>query len=363
MSFLKQNLGVDVDSKKLKISFQWIDREQNIKILGSRTFDNNLYGFDAICKWSEKKSKFLNEPIHITLEATGVYYENLAYYFDSKSNFIVHVLLPNKSAAFFKSLNIKSKTDEIDAKILGQLGLERKLKVWNPGSEQMRTLKKLCRERTRLISHRSMVKCQLHAEKSSKGPMDEVLERSNRTITFINEQISEIESDISKVINLDKVLKQKLDNVCTIKGIRIITAITIIAETNGFALFENRSQLISFAGYDIVKNESGSSIWGRTRISKKGNSHIRAALYLPANSALQCDPHHKALHERIKDRTKIPMKGNVAVQRKLLLLIYTLFTKNEAYDPNHSENYTKMLKDKRLQKEKNSLKEAQMVLA
>jgi len=29
------------------------------------------------------------------------------------------------------------------------------------------------------------------------------------------------------------------------------------------------------------------------------------------------------------------MKANVAIQRKLLLLIYTLFTKNVPYDPDH----------------------------
>lgn len=351
MSFLKQNLGIDVDSKELKVSFQWIDNQQNIKILGSRTFSNNFKGFEAISEWCEKKSKIKDEPIHITLEATGVYYEELAYHFSDLNNFIVHVLLPNKSAAYFKSLNVKSKTDEIDAKILGQLGLERKLDEWNPGSDQMRTIKKLSRERGRLIKQRTAVKNQLHAENASKGSMPRVINRANLTISFLNEQIIEIESDILKVINLDKDLKERIENVCTAKGIRINTAVTVIAEVDGFALIKNRSQLISYAGYDVVKNQSGASIWGKTKISKKGNAHIRAALYLPANSALQWDPHHKALHERIKERTKIPMKGNVAIQRKLLLLIYTLFTKNEPYDPNHSENYTKMLEDKRVEKE------------
>ncbi len=361
MNFFKQNLGIDVDSKLLKVSFQWIDNEQNIKIIGSRTFDNNLKGFEAIKKWCTRKSKHKVEPIHITLEATGVYYENLAYYFDSTDNFIVHVLLPNKSAAFFKSLNVKSKTDEIDAKILGILGLERKLKIWSPGSDQMRTIKKFSRERSRLIVNRTRVKNQLHAETSSRSPIKSVIKRFKQTISFINEQILEIEEDIRVFINKDKILKGKMDNVCTIKGVGLITAITIVAETDGFALIKNRSQLVSYVGYDVVKHESGTSVRGKTRISKKGNSNMRTALYWPANSALQCDPHHKALHERIKEKTNIPMKGNVAIQRKLLLLIYTLFTKNEPYDPNHSVNYTKMLESKRLQKEERKNKIEEMV--
>lgn len=286
MNFLKQNLGIDVDSKKLKVSLQWIDKDQNMKTLGSRTVDNNLKGFDTLSEWSESKSKNKNEPIHITLEATGVYYENLAYYFDNHPRFIVHVLLPNKSSAYFKSLNVKSKTDEIDAKILGRLGLERKLKTWNPGSDQMRALKKLTRERTRLITQRTMIKNQLHAENASREPMESITVRYNQTIIFLNDHIFEIESDIKQLINLDHNLKERMDNVCTLKGIKIITAISVVAEVDGFALIENRSQLVSYAGYDVVKNQSGTSINGITRISKKGNSHIRAALYMPANLSL-----------------------------------------------------------------------------
>lgn len=57
------------------------------------------------------------------------------------------MVLPNKSKAYAKSLNAKSKTDSIDAKILAQMGLERQLEIWQPASHNMRRIKRLCRER------------------------------------------------------------------------------------------------------------------------------------------------------------------------------------------------------------------------
>ena len=85
----------------------------------------------------------------------------------------------------------------------------------------------------------------------------------------------------------------------------------------------------------MTQKESGSSVKGRSRISKKGNSHIRRALYFPAITIAQHEPHFKQLFERVHSRSGIKMKGYVAVQRKMLILIYTLFKNNVPYDPNY----------------------------
>ena len=96
---------------------------------------------------------------------------------------------------------------------------------------------------------------------------------------------------------------------------------TILAETNGFKLFTSRAQVVSYAGYDVVERQSGSSIKGKTRISKKGNSHIRRALHFPAITIVKHEPQFKQLYDRILERSHIKMKSYTAVQRKILLLI------------------------------------------
>jgi transposase len=110
----------------------------------------------------------------------------------------------------------------------------------------------------------------------------------------------------------------------------------IAAETNGFILFDNAASLVSYAGYDVVENQSGKHT-GRTRISKKGNSRIRRILHMPSLCAIRDDqPQFKNLYERVYERTKIKMKGYVAVQKKLLVMMYYLWKKNEQYNPAHS---------------------------
>ena len=335
MNVIKQNLGIDVDSKELKVSFQQLMDNLSTKVKGSRTFKNTLKGFQNLEEWLKKK---MNSDVilNITMEATGVYYENLAYHFSEKENCEVHVVLPNTSKAYLKSLNLKSKTDEIDAKGLGQMGLERNLKTWKPMSTQMRTIRKLVRERIRLVREKTMVSNQLHAEFASYKPNAKSLIRYKERIDFLKEQIKSIKKELVQLVKQDENLKQRIDHVCTIKGVQFITAIGVVAEFNGFVLFSNRNQVVSFAGYDVIRYESGTSLKGKPKMSKQGNSYVRQMLFMSAMSAARLEEHHKAYYARIVNKTGIKMKANVAIQRKLLLLIYTLFTKNIPYDPGHN---------------------------
>ena len=157
MSIIKQNIGIEVDSKKLKVSFRCLMYDDlHIKTIGRRTFDNTKAGFEGLRQWANKKKRN-DQTLHMTMEATGIYYENLAYYLHDCDEFSIHVLLPNISKGYRKSLNLKSKTDDIDSGMLAQLGLERRLKTWTPMSKQMRSLKKVNRERLRLIKEKTMI--------------------------------------------------------------------------------------------------------------------------------------------------------------------------------------------------------------
>lgn len=345
MLIRKQSLGVDVDSKELKVKLMFCLENGDLKIKASRTFKNTAKGFAALLKWLRSKA-VKNLCIHVVMEATGVYYENLAYCLKEEAEIAVHVVLPNMSSAYIKSLNVKSKTDEIDAGSLAQLGLERKLSIWEPGSAQMRRIKKLSRERLQLLDARTVILNQLHAEQASHSPDKEIIKRKKSRLKFINKQIVQIEKELELVVDQDKVLKTKVKGICKCPGLGFITVVGILGETDGFATIRNKNQLVSYAGYDVVKRESGTSIKGKTRISKKGNSVIRRILYMPAMSAAVHNQHYKKQYTRIAQKTTIKMKGNVAIQRKLLLLIYALYKKNEAYDPLHHQRMAENLMTK-----------------
>ncbi len=97
----------------------------------------------------------------------------------------------------------------------------------------------------------------------------------------------------------------------------------------------NKRQLVSYAGYDVIQKDSGTSVHARPRISKRGNRHIRKAMHMPALSSIRSCEQHKEVFKRIVAKSAIKMKAVVAVQRKLLILIYTLWKNNSEYDPRY----------------------------
>lgn len=340
---VKQNVGVDIAKDDFKVCFYHQDENGRRFIKATRTFKNTLAGFMEFVKWIEKK-RIADLAVRITMEATGVYYENLVYFLDD-NGYVASVVLPNISKAYAKSLNLKTKTDKIDAKMLGQLGIERDLVQWRRASPKMRMLKQLTRDRVSLLEEKTAISNKLHGIDHSYKPNKGVIERMKQRIKLIKKQITQVEKQIKQVIQLDEILHPKLTNICKVKGLGIITVATVIAETNGFVLFNSRGQLISYSGYDVIERTSGTSLKGKTRISKKGNKHIRRALYFPAIVMVKHEPQFKQLFDRILNRTGIKMKAYVAVQRKALLLIYTLFKNDSVYDPNYENNKEKSQKE------------------
>ena len=321
MTVIRQNVGIDVSKDSLQVCLVFLTGEIEIKIKGSRKFKNSAKGFDQLQRWvNSKKSSELE--VSYTMEPTGVYYEGLAYYLFEKKE-IVHVVLPNRAKKYAESLQEKSKTDKLDAKALGRLGAERKLDRWQVGSPVYRKLKALTRERDALLKERTMFQNQLHALKHSADPFRKSVTRLKQMVKFINRQINNIEKDIENIVNKDELVKTKIDKVVTIPGIGFITAVVIIAETHGFALITSIKQLTSYAGLDIKIRESGK--WkGKPKITKKGNSHIRKALYFPSYTSIKYSKTNGDFYERLFEKKGISMVAATAVQRKLLGLIYTL---------------------------------------
>lgn len=330
---IRQNVGIDISKDNISVAIAQKKLDQSVTFVSSKTFDNKLSGFEKMNRWIQQCTDTSLE-VHYTMEATGVYYESLAYWL-FENNQSVSVILAKQFKSYAQSLNISSKTDGIDARVLAQMGVERKLSSWSAVGKQMRTLKQLSRERSSLKDEQTEIKNQLHALLHSYDPEPRSVRRIESRLELIAAQIKEIQEEINEILTKDAGLKERIDNVCTIKGVSLVTAVAIIAETNGFALFKSRSQLVAYAGYDVVQKQSGSSVNGQTKISKKGNKHIRKALYFPALSAAMHEPEMKRTYQRISQKTNIKMKGAVAIQRKLLALIYTLFKNNQPYDPNY----------------------------
>lgn len=330
MRVLKQVLGVDVAQKELVVTLGRINEDLSIDLYSHRVFRNKETDFVALLKWLKKETQE-SVQLQVVMEATGVYHQKFAYFL-SDNNIDLSIVLPNKISNFLKTLETKTITDKTCSEAIAQFGLGRKLDSWKRPNKLFKVLQQLTRERDQIVSERVVIKNQIHAEKAEAEPNENSLKRLIERQKLLNRQEKEIKQDIQKCIDKDQSVKKTVENLQTIPGIGQLTAVTILAETNGFELIRSKKQLTSYAGFDVKEKQSGTSVHGKPKISKRGNRHLRKCLHLPSLSTVKRSNVHKDLYIRIVSKNGIKMKALIAVQRKMLELAYILYKNNTVYE-------------------------------
>lgn len=306
---------------------QWGDRAVFSE---SIDFSNTKTGFNQLVKWARREA--LKEyPILFLMEPTGTYYEDLANHLN-KLSFTIYVVQPKRVHAFFKEEGIRTKTDAIDAWGLSLMGSSKPhLKPWSPpspGYKELRSLTRfgadLTKLRTQLISHRESVS-------HSYEPSRLVLKEIDSLLRSVERKIQNNLDNIKEAMIQYPEIREQVQYVESIKGIGTLTAVTIIAETEGFTQMNSRKQVASFAGLDVVARDSGTSNPKR-HISKAGNVHIRRALYMCTLTATIHNPQMRAMYARLALQ-KSSRVARTAIMRKLLTLSYTLCKNKKMYDP------------------------------
>jgi len=331
MSNLKYSIGIDVSKKDFHCCLSIIDSNQKVTVKSTRKLSNSPSGFRDLLAWTKQHRKE-DLPLRIVMEATGVYHEQLAWFLHSKG-LSLSILLPNKAKKYLQADGANSKNDSIDARGLAKIGAEKNLEAWTPGSEKLFELRHYTRQHQSLKEMTNVISNQLEALSNGQFQNREVIKQLNKTIKFLKQQVVEMEGAMGKLVKADPVLNLHYQNITTIKGISLLSFCVIVAETNGFALFKSAASLVRYSGYDVIENQSGNHI-GKTKISKRGNSRIRRILFLPAFCAVRDDqPQFKNLYQRVFERTGFKMKGYVAVQKKLLVMMYHLWKNGQPYNP------------------------------
>lgn len=327
---VKQVVGIDVAQKELVVCLGRMQDDLSAQLYGRKSFPNTEKGLASLLQWVKKMS---DEAVSLrfVMEATGVYHESLAYCLDQQG-FTVSIVLPNKMSNYMRTLDTKTITDKTAAEAIAQFGLERQLQDWHRPKTIYKKLRQLTRERDQIVQQRTVAKNQLHAEEAEAIPHKKSIQRIRQRIALLDKQDREIQAELTQLMKEDKEMQALLLIICSLPGVGLLTAAVVLGETTGFELIRNKRQLASYAGFDVKEKESGTSVKAKPRISKKGNSYLRKAMHLPALAAIRHDEGFKAVFTRLVAKHGIKMKAAVAVQRKLLELIFTLVTKKTTYD-------------------------------
>ena len=175
-------------------------------------------------------------------------------------------------------------------------------------------------------------KNRLHADESVEATPRAIRESIDRHIDAINAEIESLTESALEGVRADGELAQRFAHLVSVKGIAQASAITLLAELSVLPADMSARQWVAHAGLDPKHNESGTSVQGAVRISKVGNRHLRAALFLPAMVASQHEPRVRAFYETLLARGKKPMQALVAVMRKLLHAIHGMFEHDADFD-------------------------------
>ena len=339
--------GLDISKDKFDVCFGVMLSDASFVIKGSKSFANKKAGINEFLVWLGKNHAKHNPtgelPFQVVMETTGVYHEHvcLSLY---EASWPVCVEVSSRVKRYLQSIGQYSKTDKLDAKGICRLACERKVTLWRPFSPKTMAIRTAIRHRKSLIDNKNRLGNQLHALSHSANKDSNMAASIKRLVKAMDKEIAKAEEHIHELYEADPLLKERLDAIVkSVKGLGLITALTVVAETNGFDLFQNAKQLVSYAGLDIIENASGNST-RPTKISKRGNARIRNALYM---CALTMGKHKDApfadFFSRIRAKNpKVYKIANVAVQRKLLVLIYTLFKNNTSFDPAYNKQNLKI---------------------
>ncbi len=320
------SLGIDISKDKFDVALWHAEKMRH------HLFANNTSGFAALRTWLAKQGV---TEVQACLEATGTYGEALALDLHTAGH-RVSIVNPAQIRAYGQSELSRTKTDKTDAALMARFCQSQQPPAWTPPPPEVRELQALLRRLASLQEMRQMEMNRLASGVATARVSDSLQE----SITFLDGEIRKIERALREHVERHPDLKKQTELLQTIKGIGDKTALFLLAEFPAVQQFESARAMAAFAGVTPHRRESGTSVHGRTHLSKIGSARIRKALYWPAISAMRHNPIVRTFCERLRTRGKSEMSLIGAAMRKLIHIVYGVLKSGRSFDPNYGTKLT-----------------------
>ena len=312
----KKNYGIDISKNVFDVYNQETGHDQ---------FKNDEKGFVSF-------TKTLNPDCIVVMEATGYYHYRLAQYL-YKNGLSVSVVNPLSVKRFIQMKLAKVKTDKSDAKAISEYGEMNELPMYTALTDVQSECLQLFRLLDNYLKKRTSTKNKIHGEKVLGKPSSFVFNSLERDLKHLNKEVKGIEDRLLKLVKKEQ--QEQLTLLKSIPGMGDKTALFLLVVTDGFKKFEKASQLCSYVGITPTIRQSGSSVKGRSRISKVGNKKLRNLLFLCSFSACKYNKACREIYERIVNKGKSKKLALMAVANKLLKQAFAIAKSGNPYDENY----------------------------
>jgi Transposase and inactivated derivatives len=143
-------------------------------------------------------------------------------------------------------------------------------------------------------------------------------------------QLEELDQELEALVETIPGAKQMMN----IPGLGVTTVALFFAEVGDLTKYSHPQQLVNLAGLSLREHSSG-TFKGQTRITKRGRSRLRKAMYLAIRPLVAHNPTFKALHQYYTKRSERPLKKQqslIALCCKLLRVLFVIGQKQCEFD-------------------------------
>jgi len=324
-------LGIDVAKAKLDCCLLLDDASGKRK---TKVVNNTKSGVVDLLAWITKQN-ISTEELHVVMDATGVYHEQAALAL-ADTGVIVSIVNPAQVKDFGRGLAVRTKTDGVDSFVLARYGALLKPSAWTPPAPEARMLQALLARRDAIAQ--DLQRERNRQEKADATDTPELIRKSlEDSIQFLVAQLAQLQQDIDDHINRHPSLKKDMNLLQSIPGVGPQVGGNMLSVLSSHH-FESAEQLAAYLGLVPVERQSGSSVLGRAKLSKAGPARIRAVLYMAAVAAKRCNPHVKAVYDRMLARGKCKMSALGAAMRKLVHLCFGVLKTQQPYQRDYAKN-------------------------
>ncbi len=315
--------GIDVSAATLDVMRVGADAT-----ITAQQFLNTAAGHRRLGRWLAAGGG----PVRVVLEATGVYHRAVTRALAATAGVEVMVANPRAVAAFAQALQPRTRTDRTMARVLCAYAQHFAFRPWQPPSPAAQQLQMVARRLAQLTAAQTEEKNRLHALLTSGDAPRAVLRDVRQELRGVARRLQTLTRAAQHLIDGASALQRAYQHLISIPGIAQTSAIQLLGELALLPADLTVRQWVASAGLDVRLVQSGTSVRSAPRLSKVGNARIRAALYLPALTALQHEPHVRTFHQDLVARGKAPQQAVAAVMRKLLHAIYGMLKTDADWD-------------------------------
>ncbi len=318
-------LGIDVSKATFDAGVAGPDSVEDLRSIGIRAYPRTIEGARE-CLEAMGRSETIES---VVMEATGSYSQELAVWLrECRPDLPVFIANPLRIKRFGEYLGVRTKTDAQDARVIACYGVGRRFWPSDGKAPDLQEIDRLHKDRDALVQ---MVASE-HQHMSGSDRCEMAREVHRRVIQELEAAILDLDKAIHELVNASADLSHQVELLESIPGIGFQTATKVLAAVGDLLRFERSRELSAFVGLAPQERLSGTSVHGRTRLSKKGNPRVRKALCMAAMTAM-CKAPFQTIYQRLVDKGKTPKAALGALMRRLLVIMRAVLKSGIPFDP------------------------------